>query len=161
MTTTLDSVLTVAIGRNGQDGQPMDDDRWAQFQHEVAASLVATGGMIVAHALGGGLGSDGANEGVEEESCVFVTINVERLHKVRMMVAMDLDRYGQTSACFAYDMAHEPCFATPDGYRRESVDSFGAQLAEGHARRTSTWADEADYRTSQAEDRPLREAGGP
>lgn len=137
MTITLDSVLTVAIGRNQADGTPMNTGQWLAFQHEVAASLLATGGTIVAHTLGGGLGSDGVNADQEEESCVFVVINVGRLDEVRRLVAMDLDRFDQSSACFAFDTAHEPVFATADGFRPSSVDSFGAQLAEGNARRTA------------------------
>jgi hypothetical protein len=138
MTITLDSVLTVAIGRNGQDGQPMTTADWLLFQHNVAAELVSAGGTIVAHTVGGGLGSDGVNEGSEEESAVFVAINVEDLNGARRNVAQWLREFGQSSACFAFDMAHEPVFATPSGFRPASVDDgFGDWLAEGHARRTS------------------------
>lgn len=137
MSITLDSVLTVAIGRNGSDGTPMDDLFWESFQSKVAAELVSAGGTIVAHTTGGGQGSDGVNDGEDEESCVFVAINVRALDGARQGIAGELRAFGQSSAAFAFDMAHEPVFATPDGFRRESVDSFGAQLAEGNARRTS------------------------
>jgi hypothetical protein len=138
MTITLDSVLTVAIGRNGQAGDPLPDHAWDLFQREVASSLLATGGTIVAHTTGGGLGSDGVNNGQEEESCVFVVINVGDPDRVRRLVAWDLGHFDQSSACFAFDLAHEPVFATPSGFRPASIDDgFGALLAEGHARRVS------------------------
>lgn len=136
MNITLDSVLTVAIGRNGQDGTPMRTSDWLLFQAKVAGALVHAGGTIVAHTVGGGLGSDGVNEGSEEESAVFVAINVKDLNGARRGLAGVLRGFGQSSAAFAFDMAHEPVFPTADGFRPESVDSFGAWLAEGHARRT-------------------------
>jgi hypothetical protein len=136
MSITLDSVLTVAIGRNGRDGTPMSDRDWAEFQSLVAAELVSAGGTIVAHTTGGGLGSDGVNEGSEEESAVFVAINIEHLIAARRSIALALKLFGQSSAAFAFDMAHEPVFPTPTGFRPQDIDSFGALLAEGNGRRT-------------------------
>lgn len=116
MTVELDTVLTVAVGRNGPDGKPMSSWRWSNFRSNVRTVLSAYG-TVVAETTGGGVGSDGVNDGEEEESAVFVAINVHSLDAVRSLLARLLHNYGQSSACFAYDDVHEPCFPTLNGYR--------------------------------------------
>lgn len=133
---TLDSVLTVAIGRNGQDGQPMNTGQWLAFQARVRLCLEHHGATVVAHTVGGGVGSDGVNDGADEESTVFVAINPVDLLGLRHDLAQTLRAFDQHSACFAFDLAHEPVFATSDGFRPSIPDSTGAWLAEGHTRRT-------------------------
>ena len=137
MTIALDSVLTVAIGRNGLDGTPLAPSAWRDFQEKVAGFLVLAGGTIVAHTTGHGLTSDGDTAGSEEESCVFVAINVEDLDRARKGVARALRKVEQSSACFAFDGAHDPVFPTANGFRPAAIDDgFGGWLAEGNARRT-------------------------
>lgn len=155
MTITLDTVLTVAIGRNGQDGRPLTDSLWAGFQRQVL-DLLKGEGTVVCHALSvSAVGSDGVNEGVEEDSAVFIAVNVRNEEVVRATLSNLLGAYGQTSACFAMDHFHEPAFAgTIDGYRprlspvmasldrevrqsrREQYASLEAALNDGFARRT-------------------------
>lgn len=137
MNITLDSVLTVAIGRNQQDGTPLADTDWNTFQRVVGITLERHGGIVVAHTHGGGIGSDGGNAGVLEESAVFVAINIDDLLGARRDLAPVLKAFGQSSACFAFDMAHEPVFATTDGFRPSLPDpGLEAWLEEGHGRRT-------------------------
>lgn len=114
----LDTVLTLAIGRNNSNGQPLNNERWLEFQSQIKTLVNADrSAIMVAHTIGGGVGSDGVNENEDEESAVFVIINAFSVTKMRERLARVLKHYGQSSACFALDMAHEPVFATNDGYR--------------------------------------------
>lgn len=142
MSIQLDSVLTIAIGRNLPDGKPMSDDHWAQFQFEVATEIDRSGGTLVCHARSDfAVGSDGANDGAEEESAVFLVVNVARLDALRRELSGVIADYGQTSACFSFDLAHEPVFAgTTDGYRPQLsaaaiTDGLEEALNDGLARR--------------------------
>lgn len=142
MSIQLDSVLTIAIGRNQQDGTPLCDDDWSDFQYQVIHRCEQAGGEVVCHALSvSAIGSDGRNRGQEEESAVFVVINVQRLEALRRTLSSDIEAYGQTSACFAFDMGHEPVFAgTTDGYRPQLsaaaiTDGLEEALNDGLARR--------------------------
>lgn len=114
----LDSVLTIAIGRNNSNGQPLNDARWEEFQDSIKQLFtIDRTGIVVAHTTGGGVGSDGVNEMASEESAVFVAINVNDATTMRQRLARVLKHYGQSSACFALDLAHEPVFTTENGYR--------------------------------------------
>lgn len=112
----LDKVLTVAVGRNQSDGSELPDNRWQEFRSKVKSALEQQG-IVVAVTSGGGIGSDGLNDGSDEESAVFVTINPKSAEEARKSLAELLPEYGQGSACFAYDQSHEPVFATENGYR--------------------------------------------
>lgn len=114
----LDSVLTVAIGRNCSDGSALWDDDWSSFQERVKV-LLSEYGTVVAAAVGHGVGSDGVNDSQAEETAVFVVVNAYKFltSGLRPMLAALLREYGQTSACFAYDLYHEPVFNTVDGGR--------------------------------------------
>jgi hypothetical protein len=113
----LDSVVTVAIGRNSKDGKPLTSRRWANFQNRVKMTLSELA-LVVAHTQGAGVGSDGVNESEAEDSAVLVAINPKDKELLRQRLAKLLPRYGQTSAAFAIDASHEPVFPTKDGYRR-------------------------------------------
>lgn len=112
----LDRVLTVAIGRNNSEGVPLSNRRWRSFQNKVSFTL-GRYGNVVAKTNGGGVGSDGVNDGSEEESAIFLAINVSDIDAVRERIAQILPQFGQGSACFAIDREHEPVFATTNGYR--------------------------------------------
>lgn len=112
----LDSVLTVAIGRNGSEGLPLSNEKWSEFRNRVSKTLKGYG-LVVANTLGGGIGSDGVNELESEESAVFVVINPKEVESLRVEVAKILPDYEQGSACFSFDSQHEPVFATENGYR--------------------------------------------
>lgn len=117
----LDSVLTVAIGDMDWAGRRLDSEMFTFFQDEVK-DLLSEYGTVVAHATGDGIGSDGDNEGEAEGTAVFVAINVVRITELRADLSAILRRFGQTSACFAFDGAHEPCFNTADGTRPTTID---------------------------------------
>jgi hypothetical protein len=139
MTINLDSVLTVAIGRNTADGSPLSDADWSDFQAEVARDL-GVFGTIVGSASGSGIGSDGVNTGQDEESAIFVAlVDCDQLGSCRASLAGLIGRYGQSSACFAYDLAHEPVFPTVDGFRPR-VAPVADFLADSSARRTQRFA---------------------
>lgn len=142
MSIQLDSVLTIAIGRNLSDGTPMTDVHWARFQAQVVDAVDTAGGTIVCHAVtDDAVGSDGVNDGEAEQSAVFVVINVRWLGYLRRRLSAILADHGQTSACFAFDMGHEPVFAgTTDGYRPQLsaaaiTDGLEEALNDGLARR--------------------------
>ena len=137
----LDTVLTVAIGRNLADGTPMDDERWSLFQWSVRHLLDAHG-TVVCHALSvAAVGSDGVNDGAEEDSAVFIVVNPADEQLLRRRLGDELTGFGQTSACFSVDHFHEPVFAgTTDGYRpRVGPDpELERWLQDGQARRTQS-----------------------
>lgn len=112
----LDKVLTLAIGRNNSSGKALPENKWQEFQ-ERAHSVLAKQGYVVAHAVGEAKGSDGVNEGAEEDTAVIVVINPRDAQKARTELAKLLPEYGQSSAAFAYDSSHEPVFPTENGYR--------------------------------------------
>lgn len=137
MTMILDTVITVAIGRNDASGRPLKGSTWSRFQREVR-ELLASSGTVVAHVAGAdGVGSDGVNDGQAEETALFIVVNPKNELGVRRALSSILGRYGQYSAAFAVDHYHEPCFAgTTDGFRpRVAVDDF---LADGRTRRTQS-----------------------
>lgn len=111
----LDQVLTVAIGDICTDGTRLDDLDWSFFGDEVR-SLLDFHGTIVAEATGIGTTSDQDVEQAERTR-LFVAVNVHGIAVVRKYLAEILVRYGQSSAAFAWDTAHEPCFATASGFR--------------------------------------------
>jgi len=116
----LDSVLTVAIGRNRSNGDPLDNYLWTEFQGAISA-ILQEHGTLVAATSGEGVGSDDENEGKPEDTAVFVAINVRNLPQVRRSVAATLQTFGQSSAAFALDTAHEPVFAaTVNGFRPQA-----------------------------------------
>ncbi len=113
----LDTVLTVAIGRNLPNGTPLSDGMWRAFRADVR-ELSEQYGTVVAATIGYAVGSDGVNDGATEETAVFVVINVRNVARLRQLVAYTLDTFGMSSACFAFDGAHEPCFPTDNGFRQ-------------------------------------------
>lgn len=121
----LDSVLTLAIGRNTRTGRTLSDADWHAFRTDVRTLITAHGGAVVADTFGPGVGSDGVNEWEPEDSCVIVAINVPDPDKaLRRAIASVLRRYEASSACFAIDAAHEPVFAdTYTGWRAEYLGS--------------------------------------
>ncbi len=132
----LDSVLTVAIGRNRQDGSPLSEQRWGEFKATVAGHL-RHAGTIVGFGEGKGTGSDGVNEGEVEENAIFLAlVDADQLAGLRVLMAATLRRFNQTSAAFSFDLAHEPVFNTPNGWRPAEVQDF---TADGHSRRTMPW----------------------
>jgi len=118
----LDTVLTIAVGRNDQDGNTMGTADWAAFQDSLAI-LVGTFGTIVANTTGDAIGSDGVNEGQDEDTNVIVAINVTDVDSLRRLVAGMLFARNCSSACFAFDGAHEPVFATASGFRLSEVSA--------------------------------------
>lgn len=130
----LDSVLTVAIGDATQDGY-LSATEWADFQDDMRTVLDKFG-TVVAQALGKGVRSDDCvDEGEDHETestCVFIVINHRPNDGIRAHVAQVLMQYGQSSACFAIDRAHEPVFGTKTGQRPfdNLLDTFEAELAD-------------------------------
>lgn len=112
---TLDTVTTIAIGDIDASGSPLHPDAWNRVRTAVAARSDAHG-TVVATAHGAGITSDQPDE-LSEQTFVVIVINVDDLTSLRESVADALRRYGLSSACFATDHAHEPAFATPNGYR--------------------------------------------
>jgi hypothetical protein len=136
MTITLDSVLTVAVGRNQANGKPLSDEAWTQFQTEVALELQLRG-TVVGHGTGNGVGTDGLNDGQGEENAIWLAlVEVHKLAPLRKALAAIIGRYGQSTAAFSYDLAHEPVFSsTTDGFRPSLVtEDF---LQDGRSRRTT------------------------
>lgn len=126
----LDTVLTVAIGDMDSKGQKLTPTEWSDFRSDMRQVLDQYG-TVVAEAVGDGVGSDGDNEGVTESTCVFIVINAHVTgHNVRAHVAQVIRAYGQTSACFAFDRAHEPVFNTRDGNRPLTLDDVIDQATE-------------------------------
>jgi hypothetical protein len=113
----LDSVLTLAIGRNGADGKPMSEQRWNSFQSEVRNAIIEVGTPVFAGTADNAIGSDGRNDGVQEDSYAIIAINVKEPRTLRAKVAGIIGKYEQGSACFSIDTAHEPVFSTKDGWR--------------------------------------------
>lgn len=112
----LDSVLTIAIGDVTSEGVRLSPTDWAAFQGEVLNAIAASDGTLVAHAVGNGLTSD-QPEQVLEATAVFLVVNCDNPGSLRKALARILPAYGQGSACFAFQMAHEPVFATTTGFR--------------------------------------------
>jgi hypothetical protein len=119
MSVQLDTVLTVAIGDMTEHG-PLSDAEWDAFG-DLVRQLLSFEGTVVAETTGIGETSDQVDQ-VQERTRVFVTINVANIGRCRRDLANLLDIFGQSSACFAFDRDHEPCFATANGYRPERVD---------------------------------------
>lgn len=113
----LDSVLTVAIGRNGSDGTPMNFIDWELFQTEVQNTVNERATLVYTGQSEAAIGSDGNNDGQEEDSFAIIAINVNNTNDLRWELARILKKFGQGSACFSYDSAHEPVFATDTGWR--------------------------------------------
>ena len=120
MTTTNDTVLTVAIGRNdGVNGGELAEPRWALFQL-VVGDILSQYGTIVCHATTdkGAVASDGIGAGEAEDSAVFIVINPTDIETLRVELVPVLAEFGQITACFSIDRDHEPVFSTTsDGYR--------------------------------------------
>ena len=116
---TLDTVTTVAIGRNGPDG-PMNEHHWNLFQSSVRIACERFG-TVVACTTGQAVGSDDDREGQPEETAIVVVINVTDEATLRSRIAYFLRTFDQTSACFATDRAHEPVFNTETGARPVSA----------------------------------------
>lgn len=114
----LDTVLTVAIGRNDATGTAMYPGEWARFRRDVR-TLCDRSATVVAETVGTAIGSDGPNDGTPEETAVYVMINPtgDFDTSFRAALADVLATYSTTSACFAIDRTHEPVFATTDGWR--------------------------------------------
>ena len=110
---TLDQILTVAIGTLDSNGRRIRE--FVLFERDILDVMELAGYTIVAETHGYGLTSDQPDETTEDTS-VFVGINGDA-DKARPLVAGVLKTYGASSACFAIDSAHEPVFATEDGYR--------------------------------------------
>jgi hypothetical protein len=126
MTVVRDVVLTVAIGDRDSDGHKLSPTEWSDFRSDMR-QVLDTYGLVVAEAVGDGVGSDGPNEAVDEATCVYIVINPDSVAtdvsgvpygRMRAHVAYLARAYGQSSVCFAVDQAHEPVFtATRDGSR--------------------------------------------
>lgn len=115
----LDSVLTIAIGRNGSDNKPMWVGDWDSFKYDVKKCVNTSGTIVFTGNSDSAIGSDGANEGQEEDSYAIIVINIDNINELRANIAGILVKYGQGSACFALDKAHEPAFSTITGNREQ------------------------------------------
>jgi hypothetical protein len=111
----LDRVLTIAIGRDGQNGT-LSRGKWLSFRRQ-CKQIAGKYATVVAFTKGAGIGSDDDRDGVPEDSAVLVCINPVDVDQLRQELAHLLPQYGQSSAAFAVDAAHEPVFATNDGRR--------------------------------------------
>jgi hypothetical protein len=138
--TQLDSVLTVAIGRNTSDGSPLSDNDWADFQRDVHRDL-SVFGTVVGCGVGAGFGTDGENAEQVEQNAIFVAlVGWDQLDKCRASIGALIGRYDQTTACFAYDLAHEPVFSTTTDGFRPRVAPVSDFLADSNGRRTQRFA---------------------
>ncbi len=120
---TFDTVLTVAIGDRDTTGAKLTETEWSDFRSDMRQTLEVYG-IVVAEAVGDGVGSDGPNENVDEATAVYIVINPDdvshepNLPYMRAHVATVARAYGQSSVAFAIDHQHEPVFtATRDGSR--------------------------------------------
>lgn len=115
-----DKVLTIAIGDQNRHGYTMSARAWASFKLDVREVISRNHGTIVANAQGAGVTSD-QPEDIPEVTQVFVVLmphDSTPLNSLRQQLAAVLRQYDASSACFAYDAEHEPCFAaTTDGFR--------------------------------------------
>lgn len=119
MTTTLDTVVTVAIGAETPNGTILPRDMVAAAAM-VKTALQAAGATIVATTHGQGVASDDDRLGTPEPTAVIVAINPDpdRIGLMRYRIADVLRAFDMTSACCAIDGAHEPVWAaTLDGSR--------------------------------------------
>ena len=127
---TNDTVITVAIGRNGPDGTPMADALWSDFRAVVRADVAYCVDAVVFTGTGTASGSDGTNLHAPEESYAVIGINPHEgmVRMLRIFLADRLVEYRQTSACMAIDGAHEPVWNTADGSRPSGADYTTAAL---------------------------------
>ena len=89
---------------------------WTLFQSKVRQAL-STFATVVGEGVGNGVGTDGVNADQAEDTAIFIAVNPTDINRLRVVLSFILTMFGQTSACFALDTAHEPCFATRDGNR--------------------------------------------
>lgn len=124
----LDHVITIAIGRNRNDnGEPLSHNDWEDFKRAVRIEA-SMHGLVVAEGELAGIGSDGDNDGVAEDSYIVSVVLAELeftstrtlAESLRLTIAPILMEYHQTSAAFVNDPQHEPVFNTPNGYRPEN-----------------------------------------
>ncbi len=112
-----DTILTIAIGDVTKHGDKLSADEWQRFK--AGAHLLATlYGTVVFRGDGAGVTSDQPTETDEQSHALIVVVDeTHDLDVMRWALADLLRRFGQSSACFAIDSAHEPTFDTHDGNR--------------------------------------------
>ena len=135
MSTILDTVVTLAIGRNLADGTPMADARWADFQTLCLEDMRYCTRLVVFSGNGSGLCSDGVHDGTPEESFVVIAINPRNhvyVELLREWIAAHLVEFGQVSAALAIDAHHTPVWATPNGERPVAAPVTAALYAPSH-----------------------------
>ena len=113
----LDKVLTIAIGRNDANGEPLSGAQWLDFCSRLDEIVAAHGTIVFAGSSDYAIGSDGANDGEQEESYALIAINPEDVRGLREDIASLLWVNRQTSAAFALDSTHEPVWYTIGGDR--------------------------------------------
>lgn len=95
--------LTVSIGRNiYTTGAELGAGDWYLFRRQVRQAIQQAGGYIVADTTGRGV-----YDGVEEESAVFIALNVDNIEGLKKQIAKLLPVYSQESAGFGLDLMPE------------------------------------------------------
>lgn len=92
--------LTVSIGRNlNTGGGELSAGEWYLFRRQTRAAIERAGGYIVADTTGRGI-----YDGVEEESGVFIALNVDAIEQLKNDIAALLPQYKQDAAGFGLDL---------------------------------------------------------
>lgn len=94
--------LTVSIGRNIGADQELGAGDWYLFRRQVKSAIERAGGYIVADTTGRGV-----YDGIEEESGVFIALNIDRIEQLKEDIARILPQYKQESAGFGLDLMPE------------------------------------------------------
>ena len=95
------NTITLSIGRN-INNKAMEAGEWYLFRRQARAILEQAGGHIVADTTGAGV-----YDGVEEESAVFIALNVNNIEEARDRIAQLLSAYNQEAAGFTIDLMPE------------------------------------------------------
>ena len=93
--------LTISIGRNIKN-QPMAAGAWYLFRRQLRDAITSAGGDIVADTTGAGV-----YDGIQEESAVFIALNIDNVEQLRADVARLLQDYQQEAAGFSLDLMPE------------------------------------------------------
>jgi hypothetical protein len=95
--------LTVSIGRNLNTGAgELAAGEWYLFRRQTRAAIERAGGYIVADTTGRGV-----YEGIQEESAVFIALNVNNVEQLKRDIAALLPVYKQDAAGFGLDLMPE------------------------------------------------------
>ena len=93
--------LTISIGRNiNNEAMPAGD--WYLFRRQLRDAITSAGGDIVADTTGAGV-----YDGIQEESAVFIALNIDNIEQLRADVAQLLQVYKQECAGFSLDLMPE------------------------------------------------------